>query len=239
MAAEIDPIKRSAALEPLQTSPRDAFLNRLTGVKLPDMHSIMSAYDLAEQAHQGQFRASGEPYFSHPRQTATILLDLGIRSPGIIGGALGHDIAEDTDALGTDTPDTIPYLQWRERIRERMIERSLTPEVADIIISLTKPRINGIEIRNLTERREAYAEILEHVASPEALLVKMADRLHNLQTIKALPLAKQSAVIKETRKPLFRIFERVLDTYPDEGRELLSQMKEVMDRWKERSHLNP
>ena len=107
---------------PQGDTPRSEFLDRIADMPLHDMHTVMFAYDTAQTAHYGQFRASGEPYFTHPRQTALILLDLGIRRPAIIAGALAHDIAEDTKILGDDIPDTIPYLQWRERMHERMVE---------------------------------------------------------------------------------------------------------------------
>ena len=114
-------------------------------------------------------------------------------------------------------------------MHERMVERSFPVDVADIVISLTKPRVNGIEILKPSDRRDAYAEVLGRIASPDALLVKMADRLHNLQTLEKISPTKRAKLVKETQQLYFPIFERAVNAYPAEGGKLLRQMQEIID----------
>jgi len=204
------------------------FEARLGSFSETEQRKIMSAYDLAKDAHEGQFRLSGEPYFEHPRDVALILLDeLKITDMSMICGALLHDVAEDTTAFGD--PKKLGYTKYAETVREQ-VARDFSPETAEIVISVTEPPIDNIEIFNRPQAKKIKYELLRK-ASPEALLVKMADRLHNLRTFypkegRKTPVQK----IDETMHILMskEIFMREDFAYPYEQIYMVSEMFAAM-----------
>ncbi len=142
---------------------------------------LVSAFDLAFQLHEGQFRASGEPYIMHPIAVANLLRDIGA-SPSVIAAGFLHDVVEDTDV----TPE--------------QLEGYFGSEVKALVEGVTK--LGGI---NFTNRTEAQAENLRKMflamaSDIRVVLVKLADRLHNMRTISALQTEKQQRIAKETRE---------------------------------------
>lgn len=143
-----------------------------------DTALLRHAYAYAEAAHQGQFRASGEPYILHPLQTAATLADMHMPVPILIAGLL-HDVPE-------DTPRTIEdiHAEFGEEIGS-MVEG---------ITKLSKIKYRGMEryIENLCKMFLAMA------ADVRVVFIKFADRLHNLQTLDAIPQKKQLRIALES-----------------------------------------
>lgn len=137
------------------------------------------AYVYAMQKHGTQKRASGDPYFAHPLEVAAILTDLKL-DDATIAVALLHDTIEDTDATRAE------------------IDAMFGPEIGEIVDGLTK-----IERLNLVSREQAQAENLRKLLlaisqDVRVLLVKLADRLHNMRTINFVPEEKRKRIAQET-----------------------------------------
>src|SRR5574341_956479 len=144
-----------------------------------DLDVIREAYLFAEEAHRNQPRASGEPYVSHSVAVATTLVDLRL-DPITIAAALLHDVAEDTGVT-------------LDEVRQRF-----GPEVATLVDGVTK--LGRIEWQTREERQaESLRKMFLAMASDiRILLIKLADRLHNMQTITYLPQWKQRRTSQET-----------------------------------------
>lgn len=145
----------------------------------PDADQIMDAIAFAAAAHEGQSRASGDPYVAHPLAVASILADLKMDAPTITA-ALLHDVVEDTDFTLHD-------------ITERFGE-----EVAQLVDGVTK--LDRLEART---REEEQAENLRKMFLAMAkdirvILIKLADRLHNMRTLKHLTADRVQRIAKET-----------------------------------------
>jgi (p)ppGpp synthase/HD superfamily hydrolase len=201
---------------------RESFIVRLKDFSWEEKQDILYAYDIAKVGHGNQVRENGIRYFEHPRNTTLILLDeCGIRSTTLLKGALLHDTKEDTLLFGNAEHDT-----YRDSIKiaTYRITKTFGKDVAEIVISVSKPK--GIDLINLSddELELMYRRNLEK-ASLDALLVKMADRLHNLRDIYSCTLEKQQRKVKETEEFYIPLFQKVLTKYPKEGQYLLDQMK--------------
>ncbi|MPZ14732.1 MAG: RelA/SpoT family protein [Chloroflexi bacterium] len=153
----------------------------------PDVETIAAAHALADQAHGTQRRASGDPYVSHPIAVAQTLADLRLDSASI-AAALLHDVVEDT-SLGL-----------------RDIEQQFGVEIARIVDGVTKlNRVQWLadEGRPPSAREEEWAENLRKMflamsKDIRVVLVKLADRLHNMRTLAHLPVEKQRRIAQET-----------------------------------------
>ena len=144
-----------------------------------DEQLLNKAYVYAMQKHGTQTRASGDPYFAHPLEVAAILTDLKLDDASI-AVALLHDTIEDTDATRAE------------------IDQLFGPEIGAIVDGLTK-----IERLNLVSREEAQAENLRKLLlaisqDVRVLLVKLADRLHNMRTLQYMPANKRERIAQET-----------------------------------------
>ena len=142
---------------------------------------LAAAFDFAFQLHEGQFRASGDPYIVHPVAVADLLRDIGASASVIAAGFL-HDVVEDTDV----TPD--------------QVESHFGSEVRELVEGVTK--LGGL---HFTNRTEAQAENLRKMflamaSDIRVVLVKLADRLHNMRTIGALKEEKRQRIARETRE---------------------------------------
>ncbi|MGE0847869.1 MAG: bifunctional (p)ppGpp synthetase/guanosine-3',5'-bis(diphosphate) 3'-pyrophosphohydrolase [Flavobacteriaceae bacterium] len=137
------------------------------------------AYVYAMKAHGEQVRASGDPYFSHPLEVAAILTDLKL-DDATIAAALLHDTIEDTDTTRAE------------------IDRLFGPEIGALVEGLTK-----IKKLDLVTRKGEQAENLRKLMlaisqDVRVLLVKLADRLHNMRTIQYVPESKRGRIAEET-----------------------------------------
>ncbi len=146
-----------------------------------DVDTIRRAHDFAAEAHAGQTRASGEEYVNHPVEVATILAQLHLDTDTIVAG-LVHDTVEDTE------------------ISAREIERRFGPQVSTIVDGVTK--LGRVQFRSATHRQvENYRKMLLSMATDaRVILVKLADRLHNMRTLEHLPEQKRRSIALETRE---------------------------------------
>jgi GTP pyrophosphokinase len=148
-------------------------------LKKGDKELLRAAFEIAAEAHQTMRRKSGEPYILHPLAVAQICVDeigLGVRSTIC---ALLHDTVEDTDVTLED------------------VEREFGSEIARIIDGLTK--ISSVVDTNSTQQAENFKKILLTLTDdPRVILIKLADRLHNMRTLDSMKREKQLKVASET-----------------------------------------
>ncbi len=145
-----------------------------------DRELLMRAYRYSARAHTGQKRRSGEDYVVHCVQVARILADLQLDSTTIAAGLI-HDVVEDT---AITVPD---------------VEREFGPEIAQIVDGLTK--IGNLPFTSKEERQaETYRKLLLSVArDARVIIIKLADRLHNMRTLDWMPDEKKRVIAQETR----------------------------------------
>jgi GTP pyrophosphokinase len=192
------------------------------------VEEIYSAYLVGAEAHDGQIRVSGEPYISHPVAVARILAEMRMDSKSIIAAIL-HDVIEDTPTL-------------KEHLAEQFGE-----EVAELVDGVSK--LTQIDFRS---RAEAQAEnfrkmMLAMVKDIRVIIIKLADRLHNMRTLDAMRPDKRRRIAMETmdiyapianRLGIFKMRHELLDlsikaAYPMRYRALESACKEVVGYRKE------
>ena len=159
---------------------REKFLDTLLNISSNyDVDFIGRALDKAFELHNGQMRKSGEPYIIHPMSVAIILAQLGMDEATIVGGLL-HDVVEDT-----------------EYTREQLV-KDFNEEVALLVDGVTK--LGAIKFDN---KEEAQAENLRKMflamsKDIRVLIIKLADRLHNMRTLKFMKPEKQKEKSQET-----------------------------------------
>ncbi len=146
-----------------------------------NVDAVQDAFRVAREAHLGQRRASGDAFISHAVEVATALALLGLDTDSIVSG-LVHDVVEDTTVSLAD------------------IEKRFGGSVATIVDGVTK--IGRVEFRSHTEQQvENYRKLLLSMArDARVILVKLADRLHNMRTLDALTPGKQRRIALETRE---------------------------------------
>src|SRR5262252_6505545 len=144
-----------------------------------DLELVRKAYEFSQKHHSGQQRASGEPYLVHPLEVALVLAEMKMDSVAVAAGLL-HDSVEDTSVTIVD------------------IRKEFGEQVAHIVEGVTK--ISQIDF---SSREEQQAEnlrkmMLAMVDDIRVVLIKLADRLHNMRTLEHLPLERQQKIAKET-----------------------------------------
>ncbi|MFC1613327.1 RelA/SpoT family protein [Patescibacteria group bacterium] len=162
-------------------------------IKKNDPHSdfglIKKAYKFAKKAHDGQKRATGEPYIIHPFNTAINLAKTGLDVTTIAAGLL-HDVPEDTDTTLEE------------------IKKEFGDEIANLVMRITKLgriKYRGIE-RYIENLRKMFIAMAEDI---RVIFIKFADRLHNLETLKALPKEKRLRIARETLEIYVPIASRI------------------------------
>src|SRR5437588_6010585 len=144
-----------------------------------DLALIRKAYEFSQRYHAGQSRATGEPYLVHPLEVALVLAGIKMDATSIAAGLL-HDSVEDTSVT----------------IEE--IEREFGEQVAHIVEGVTK--ISKIEFASKEERQAENVRkmVLAMVDDIRVVLIKLADRLHNMRTLGALDRERQEQIARET-----------------------------------------
>jgi GTP pyrophosphokinase len=168
-------------LEPL------AALHRQSHPKA-DLALLQRAYDVAEAAHATQKRKSGDPYITHPLAVATVLAGLGMDTTTLVA-ALLHDTVEDTG-------------QTLESITE-----AFGPEVAHLVDGVTK--IDRVKLGDAAQAETIRKMIVAMARDPRVLVIKLADRLHNMRTLRFLPPEKQERKARETLEILAPLAHRL------------------------------
>jgi RelA/SpoT family (p)ppGpp synthetase len=158
------------------------------------------AYVYAMKAHGSQTRASGDPYFSHPLEVAAILTDLKLDDATIVA-ALLHDTIEDTEATRAE------------------IDHIFGPEIGALVEGLTKLKRLELVSREAKQAENLRKLLLAIADDVRVLLVKLADRLHNMRTLEFVPPASRHRIAEET-----------LDIYaPLAGRMGMQEMREELE----------
>jgi len=141
---------------------------------------IRKAYEFSDRAHAGQKRFSGEPYVEHCLEVAFILAEQHMDSTTIAAG-LVHDVVEDTEIEIDD------------------VRREFGDEVADLVDGVTK--IGSVEFTSREELQVEYFRkmLLTMAKDIRVILMKLADRLHNMRTLESLPDEKRRRIAQETR----------------------------------------
>ncbi len=144
-----------------------------------EVRRIESAFDVANKAHQGQFRASGRPYITHPTIVADILIDMGL-DVSTVCAALLHDTVEDTYVTDAD------------------LRSKFGDEIADLVAGVTK--LDKIQFHNKEEEQAENMRKMFFAMAKDirVMLIKLADRLHNMRSLMYLSPEKQQTIAKET-----------------------------------------
>ena len=158
--------------------------------KVYDIELIKKAYEFAKKSHSGQFRLSGEPYITHPVQVALILIDFGMDSNSVVAGLL-HDVVEDTI------------------VSKKIIASNFGEDVALLVDGVTK--LGSVP---LSTKRERQAEnirkmLLAMSKDVRVIIIKLADRLHNMRTAKGWPPQKRRNKSLETMEIYAPIAQRL------------------------------
>src|SRR5271170_4378395 len=163
--------------------PADHFDDLITKIRSYDPTVeeawLRSVYELADAAHDGQRRASGEEYIEHPLAVARILADMEV-DRATIAAAILHDVVEDTVVTSEE------------------VAAKFGPEIAQLVEGVTKlTRIpyqskEDAQVENLRKMFMAMAKDIR------VIIIKLADRLHNMRTLASLPPSKQYAIARET-----------------------------------------
>ena len=191
-------------------------------------NKIKRAYFLAKEAHAGVRRRSGEPYMLHPIAVAQIAVDeIGLGAKSVIA-ALLHDVVEDTDYTVED------------------IEHIFGPKIASMVDGLTK--MSGVFNADTSEQAEYFRKVLLTLSDDvRVILIKIADRLHNMRTLQFMPLNKQIKITGETiylfaplayRLGLYPIKSELEDLcmkyrFPEEYKQISSQLAETAEKRQE------
>ncbi|MBU6184803.1 MAG: HD domain-containing protein, partial [Rickettsiales bacterium] len=151
-----------------------AKLKSLDTTNVLDFNLINKAIYFAKKYHEGQLRKSGEPFYSHPLEVAYMVSDYNLKTDVIVASIL-HDIIEDTE------------------VTVEMIEGTFRQRIAEMVDMLTRDRPDGTKLTIEEVINNAYKK-----ADKEVLLIKLIDRLHNIQTIGSLSAKKIEKTITET-----------------------------------------
>jgi guanosine-3',5'-bis(diphosphate) 3'-pyrophosphohydrolase len=181
MGGRVHAVKSPPVAPLLPADSEDSQLSQLLKVYLrpEDIAQVMSAYRFSDVAHTGQMRKSGEPYISHPVTVACILAELHLDAPTIMA-ALLHDVMEDTE------------------FSKQELAEKFGPTVAELVDGVSK--LDKIEFQTATHAQaENFRKMLLAMSQDvRVILVKLADRLHNMRTLDSMAPEKRRRIGRET-----------------------------------------
>ncbi len=163
----------------VEKHPADELIDKLNYLKEEDIQQIKDTVDFIVEKHKGQFRKSGEPYYIHPIEAAKTLAELKLDKTSIVA-ALLHDVVEDTNTTLEE------------------IEEKFGKDVALIVDGVTKIGKYKFQSKEEAEAENFRKMIVSMAKDIRVILVKLADRLHNIRTLDALPEHKRVRIAKET-----------------------------------------
>jgi GTP pyrophosphokinase len=153
-----------------------------------DARILQKGYDIAEERHRGQLRRSGDPYITHPLAVATILAELGMDTTTLVA-ALLHDTVEDTGYSLRD------------------LTEDFGEDVAHLVDGVTK--LDKVKFGEAAEAETIRKMVVAMARDPRVLVIKLADRLHNMRTLRFLPPEKQERKARETLEVLAPLAHRL------------------------------
>jgi GTP pyrophosphokinase len=171
------PWRRSTALPDEEVAPLVALYRQRH--PRANASAVTRAFEVAKSAHSHQVRNSGEAYITHPLAVAAIVADLGLDDT-TIAAALLHDAVEDTDLTLVD------------------VEQSFGPTVATIVDGVTKLERIQFDSKEAQQAATMRKMLVAMAKDVRVLIIKLADRLHNMRTVAGLPAMKQERTAKET-----------------------------------------
>lgn len=183
----------------------------------PDL--ILRAYDFCKESHLGQTRSSGDPYYTHPVEVASILADMHL-DPSTIVTALLHDVVEDTHVTLDD------------------IKTLFSEEIANLVNGVTK--LTQMEMQGDHKQSENLSKLVLAMSKDiRVLLVKLADRMHNMRTIFGIPVKeKRNRIALETLNIFAPLAERIgLSSFQHELEDISFQVLHENQRQSLHSHL--
>ena len=142
-----------------------------------DLRPVIHAYQVAEHHHEGQRRRSGDPYITHPLAVTTILAELGMDTTTLVA-ALLHDTVEDTRYTLED------------------LRRDFGPDVGHLVDGVTK--LDKVQFGDAAEAETIRKMVVAMARDPRVLVIKLADRLHNMRTLRWLKPEKQERIARQT-----------------------------------------
>ena len=142
-----------------------------------DLRAVVRAYEVAEQCHDGQRRRSGDPYITHPLAVTTILAELGMDVTTLVA-ALLHDTVEDTGLTVDD------------------VRSEFGDDVAHLVDGVTK--LDKVQFGDAAEAETIRKMVVAMARDPRVLVIKLADRLHNMRTLRWLKQEKQERIARQT-----------------------------------------
>jgi len=151
-----------------------AKLKSLDTTNVLDFNLINKAIYFAKKYHEGQLRKSGEPFYSHPLEVAYMVSDYNLKTD-VIASSILHDIIEDTE------------------VTAKMIHNAFGQRIAEMVDRLTRDRPDGTKLTVEEIINSTYKN-----GDKEVLLIKLIDRLHNIQTIESMSTQKIEKIIAET-----------------------------------------
>ena len=151
-----------------------AKLKSLDTKNVLDFNLINKAIYFAKKYHEGQLRKSGEPFYSHPLEVAYMVSDYNLKTD-VIASSILHDIIEDTE------------------VTAKMIHNAFGQRIAEMVDRLTRDRPDGTKLTVEEIINSTYKN-----GDKEVLLIKLIDRLHNIQTIESMSAQKIEKIIAET-----------------------------------------
>ncbi len=154
------------------------FKKELTHFSEEEQEQIISAFRWAQDLHSHQKRASGEPYIIHPLHVARILIEMQLDAKAVTAGLL-HDILEDTDVS-------------RQELKDRF-----GPDVLHLVNGVTKINIVNVKNKTVQERETIRKMILAMDKDIRVILIKLADKRHNMHTLQFMPVEKQKRIARE------------------------------------------